>query len=231
MNPTLHESLYRGSEALTHFATTKVVLCGVGALGSHLADHLARQGFRSLKVIDRDRVEEHNVSTQLYGLNEVGGWKTEVLKNRIFRTTGIEIETINKEVIEKNAESFLKKADLVVDLFDNSISRSIVQNATRKLQVPCLHVGLFIDYAEVIWDEQYRVPEQTEQDVCEYPLARNIILLAISVASETLIRFVLEKIRPNWSITLRDFRIAGYDFDQPTKVGREGGEISDSSTL
>src|SRR5437763_13320220 len=77
-----HEEIYRGPDRLARLASVPLTLCGAGALGSLLADNLARQGFRQLKVIDRDRVEEHNVGTQLYGESDVGGWKVDVLRNR-----------------------------------------------------------------------------------------------------------------------------------------------------
>src|SRR5919206_615953 len=93
-----HEQLYRGADSLDKLAATRLTLCGAGALGSHLADNLMRQGFASLRVIDRDRVEEHNVSTQLYGESDVGGWKVEVLRQRLFRATGVEIEAHRKEL-------------------------------------------------------------------------------------------------------------------------------------
>ena len=78
-----HEALYRGAAALGKLAEVRVTLCGAGGLGSHLADNLARQGFQHLRVIDRDRVEEHNVSTQLYGTSDIGAWKVEVLRQRL----------------------------------------------------------------------------------------------------------------------------------------------------
>jgi molybdopterin/thiamine biosynthesis adenylyltransferase len=202
-----HEQLYRGAESLAKLAAARLTLCGAGALGSHLADNLARQGFGPLKVIDRDRVEEHNVSTQLYGESDVGAWKVEVLRNRLFRAAGVEIEAINKELSERTARGLLKGSGLVVDTFDNSASRRLVQTECRALQLPCLHVGLFADYAEVVWDEVYRVPGDVAGDVCDYPLARNLVLLAVAVASETLVRFVLDGTRPNWSATLGDFAI------------------------
>jgi molybdopterin/thiamine biosynthesis adenylyltransferase len=188
-------------------AAAGVTLCGAGALGSHLADNLVRQGFGPLRVIDRDRVEEHNVSTQLYGESEVGAWKVEVLRNRLFRAAGVEVEGVAKELTERNARSHLKGASLVVDTFDNSASRRLVQEQCRALKVPCLHVGLFADYGEVIWDEHYRVPNDVAGDVCDYPLARNLVLLAVTVASETLVRFILDSTRQNWSVTLADFAI------------------------
>ena len=168
----LHEELYRGgADVLAELRDVQVVLCGAGAVGSNLADNLARQGFAKLRVIDHDRIEEHNVGTQLYGESEVGVWKVEALRNRLFRATGVEIE------------------------------------AVRTLGVPCLHVGLFEDYCEVLWDEGYRVPRDVAGDVCEYPLARNGVLLAVAIASETLMAFCLEGRRAQWSATLKDFAV------------------------
>ena len=142
-----HEQLYRGPDSVARLAATGVTLCGAGALGSHLADNLVRQGFGPLRVIDRDRVEGHNVSTQLYGADEVGVWKVDVLRGRLFRAAGVEVEAVAKELTERNARSLLKGAGLVVDTFDNSASRRLVQEQSRALQLPCLHVGLFADYA------------------------------------------------------------------------------------
>jgi molybdopterin/thiamine biosynthesis adenylyltransferase len=202
-----HEQIYRGPDALARLAATRVALCGAGALGSHLADNLVRQGFGPLRVIDRDRVEEHNVGTQLYGESEVGAWKVEALRNRLFRAAGVEVDAVNKELTERNAHSLLKDAGVVIDALDNSASRRLVQEACRSLSLPCLHVGLFADYAEVIWDESYRVPEDMAGDVCDYPLARNLVLLAVAVASEALVRFVLDGERGHWSLTLRDLTV------------------------
>src|SRR5881227_2029453 len=100
-----------------------LTLCGAGALGSLLADNLARQGFRQLRVIDRDRVEEHNVGTQIYGASDIGAWKVEVLRQRLFRATGIEIEALRKELGERTARTLLQGGGLVIDAFDNSASR------------------------------------------------------------------------------------------------------------
>jgi hypothetical protein len=75
------------------------------------------------------------------------------------------------------------------------------------LQLPCLHVGLYADYGEVIWDEHYRVPQDVQGDVCDYPLARNLVLLVVALASEAVLRYVLDGLRQDWSATLRDFAI------------------------
>ncbi len=202
-----HESIYRGPERMAGLAALPLTLCGAGALGSLLADNLARQGVRPWKVIDRDRVEEHNTGTQLYGESDVGGWKVEVLRNRLFRAVGVEIDAVAKELTDRNARSLLKGSGLVLDTFDNSAARQLVQDHCRALQIPGLHAGLFADYAEVIWDEHYRVPRDVAGDICDYPLARNLVLLAVALASETVVRFLLDGVRADWSVTLRDFAV------------------------
>jgi molybdopterin/thiamine biosynthesis adenylyltransferase len=215
-----HEQIYRGAAAVARLGDIRVTLCGAGALGSHLAENLVRQGFRSLRVIDRDRVEEHNVGTQIYNEADAGAWKAEVLRHRLFRAAGVEIESIAKELSERNARALLKDSDLVIDTFDNSASRRLVHEQCEALRLQCLHAGLFADYAEVVWDEAYRVPEDGGYDVCDYPLARNLVLLAVAVASETILRFVLEGERQNWSTTLRDFAVRPLELPSLNTPGR-----------
>lgn len=203
----LHEEVYRGEDALAKLADPHITICGAGALGSNLTDNLARQGFQNLRVIDHDRVEEHNVNTQLYGVSDVGAKKADVLRNKLFRSVEIEIDAVAKTLDERNARKLLKGSSIVVDTFDNSDSRRLVQQQCRESQLECLHVGLYADYCEVIWDEHYRVPKDVAGDVCEYPLARNLVLMAVAIASESLVRFILDGARADRSATLADFAV------------------------
>ena len=211
MTNYLHETEYRTAEVLAQLAEKQIVLCGAGAVGSLLADNLVRQGFRKLRVIDRDRVEAHNINTQLYGLAEVGVRKAEIVRNTIFRNVEVEIEAVTQSLTAKNASKFLRGADVVIDAFDNSASRQLVQDHCRATGTACLHVGLFADYCEVIWDEHYKVPSDAAGDVCEYPLARNTVLFAVMIASEVLIRFAAEAERRDFSATLRDFAVREFE--------------------
>jgi molybdopterin/thiamine biosynthesis adenylyltransferase len=208
-----HEQLYRGEELVAKLGALRVVLCGAGAVGSNLADNLVRQGLSRLRAIDRDRVEEHNVSTQLYGEAEVGSFKVEALRNRLFRAAGVEIEPVRKELNAGNVKQLLKDCDLVIDAFDNSASRQLVQDHCRGggggAKIPCLHIGLHADYCEVVWDEQYRVPRDVAGDVCNYPLARNIVLLSVVLASEAVLGLAGggDASRAGWSATLSDLSV------------------------
>jgi len=204
-----HEVLYRGEEAFARLGRVRLVICGAGAVGSNLVINLARQGFRSFKVIDDDRVESHNIGTQTYGLTDVGAFKAEVLQAEVFRAVGVEIETERRRLTEKTVEKLLAGVDIVIDGFDNTASRLLVTESCRKTGTACLHIGLSADYAEVLWNEDYRVPQEGGggMDVCDYPLARNLSQFAVALASEALVRYVLTGQRQNYSFTLNDLRI------------------------
>ncbi|HEV7301681.1 MAG TPA: ThiF family adenylyltransferase [Tepidisphaeraceae bacterium] len=203
-----HEAIYRGPDALAKLAQARLVICGAGALGSNLAETLVRQGVARLRVIDHDRVEEHNIGTQTYGQSDIGQPKVDALRKHLFRATGVEVDAIRKELNAATTRALLKDCDIVVDCFDNTASRQAVQDHARQAKVATLHAGLFADYGEVIWDEQYRVPRNVAGDVCDYPLARNLVTLTVAIAAEAILRFVIAGERKNWSITLRDLSVS-----------------------
>jgi molybdopterin/thiamine biosynthesis adenylyltransferase len=208
MNPLAHEARYRGDDALRKLAEARLTLCGACAVGSTLAEGLARQGARRLRVVDRDRVEAANLATQIYASDDVGAFKVQALKERLFRAAQVEIDAVQKELTAANAAKLLKDSDVVVDGFDNSAARRAVTEACAAASIPCLHVGLNADFAEIRWNEGYPVPgDPPAGDVCDYPLARNLVVLACAVAAECVIRFVSAGVRENYSVTLKDLRI------------------------
>lgn len=202
-----HEEVFRGREAMDKIASSLLHICGAGALGSNLSINLVRSGFRKLTVIDKDRVEEHNVGTQVYSLDDVGGQKAEILRNLIFREVGEDIDSRAEELAERNISKLLRNAELVVDVFDNTKSRKLVSDYCKQHSINCLHAGVNESYGEIRWNENYRVPNDTGLDVCDYPLARNLILLVVAITSESLVNFLLTGKRQNYSITLADLQI------------------------
>lgn len=208
MNITFHESLYRTKTAMEKLRGHDIVICGAGALGANIAESLARAGVERLTVIDRDRVEEHNLSTQPFQTDDIGARKAEVLAHTLYRAVGQEVNSVCKELDRTNVHKLLKNATLVIDCFDNSVSRRIVTKHCLEKNVPCLHAGLADGFAEVIWNDHYRVPSPSQDDICDYPLARNLVTLTTAVACETVIKSLLGGTLENWSITLKDLQIA-----------------------
>lgn len=202
-----HETIYRGEAAMRTLASKRVVLCGAGAIGSNLAESLLRQGLGELRVIDMDRVEEHNLSTQIWIEEDIGALKVKALANRLYDAVGVEIDEVGKKLEQRNARKLLGGADLVIDGFDNHASRALVKQTCEAEGLPCLHAGLAADYAEVLWNEGYRVPQDAGPDICDYPLARNLVSLCVAVTAEVALRFLLDGSKESYSLTLGDLQI------------------------
>ena len=208
-----HEQALRGKDLIAKLAKFQITICGTGALGSYLSDTLVRQGVTHLRVIDKDRVEGHNVATQIFGDGDVGALKVAALKNRLYRDVGVEIETFDKELNAGTVSKFLKGSDLVIDTFDNNASRKLVSEFCREKKLQALHSGLYETYGEVVWDEEYTVPpDSVAGDVCDYPLARNLVTIVVAIAAEEVIDFCLsaKPRRKNWSLTLKDLAVRPY---------------------
>lgn len=202
-----HEQLYRTSEVMALLRDFPVTLCGAGALGANITESLTRSGFGKLKVIDRDRIEERNLSTQPYYRSDIGAFKAKILANSLYRALGVSADAQSKELTPANAAQLLSGASLVIDTFDNSVSRQAVKDYCESANLPCLHVGLAGDYGEVIWNEVYRVPSPLNDDVCDYPLARNLVMLTVAVACEVIITFVATGKQQSFTITLADLAV------------------------
>lgn len=212
MDLLIHEKMYRTEKLINKISESLIILCGVGAIGSNLCDNLVRQGFKKITVIDKDRIEPHNSGSQIWNENEKGSFKTAVMKMRAYYSTKVVLEAYAKELNKNNVKKYLRKSEIIIDSFDNSDSRKIVYQYCKDNKIECLHIGLYQDYAEVIWNDSYTVPKDTVAlDICEYPLARNIILLAVAVASETLIKFIGTGIKKNYTITLKDLKISEFN--------------------
>lgn len=210
-DPYLHENLYRGKDLAAKIATLPICICGVGALGSILCDTLARQGFKTLKVIDFDRVEVHNLNTQLYGMDDVGQLKVTALQQKIYRATKIQVQTESKKLENNNVAKLLKNYSLIIDCFDNFEARNLLTSYCASGKLDCLHGGMFEGYGEVVWNEVYKVPKNAVGlDVCSYPLARNLATFVVSIMAEELQNFVGTGKKRSHSITLGDFKIKGY---------------------
>jgi molybdopterin/thiamine biosynthesis adenylyltransferase len=160
-----------------------------------------------------DRVETHNISTQTFEEVDVGATKVAAIQDRVFRTVGVEIEAVYKELTKSNIKKHFRDTDLVVDGFDNSKSRQLVYDYCKENAIPCFHAGLHTDYGEAVWNSVYRVPQDADgEDVCDYPLARNLITLTVGIASEEILDYCLADAprHQSWCITLKDLRIGQY---------------------
>jgi molybdopterin/thiamine biosynthesis adenylyltransferase len=139
-----------GQEGQARLATKTAAVVGCGALGSHIASHLARAGVGRLVLADRDFVEFHNLPRQaLYTEADAaeGVPKAVAAARRLRQITSlVEIE---EHVIDVNAdtvESLIAGADLVLDGADNFEVRYLVNEACVKHGIPWIYGGVLGTY-------------------------------------------------------------------------------------
>lgn len=164
-----------------------VVVCGAGALGANLVEHLARSGLPCrLVVIDHDRVERANLGTQPYRVAQVGMAKAvalaDVVEEGCERVIEARVETIDAGC----APRLLSGATLVVDCLDNAPSRLAVAAAARTLGIACLHAGLGADgFVDVRGNDGYRIEEPPGgAGPCHAAASRAQVLLAVILAAD-----------------------------------------------
>lgn len=122
---------------MAKLAEAKVIVFGVGGVGSWCAESLVRTGLRYLTIVDSDAVEESNLNRQLMATSStVGLPKVAALKARLVDINPeAVIEAIEKRYNAETAAEFdLSKYDFVIDAIDSVDSKALL--ITEALKVP-----------------------------------------------------------------------------------------------
>ena len=126
--PTLEQQIFHrsrllmGDAPLQRLHDIRVILFGVGGVGSWCAESLVRSGVKHLTIVDSDRVNISNVNRQLMATTQtVGLVKVEVLKERLLSINPeAEITAIQDIYNAENSESFrLNEYDVIIDAIDS----------------------------------------------------------------------------------------------------------------
>ena len=150
--------------------TKKVVICGVGALGSTCVQFL-RNVDAELRLVDFDRVESKNLAAQWFVKQSLGKNKAEALRLQLANFYGAKAEAMGVRLVANNAPQLLADCALAVDCFDNADSRLTLSEAARAAGVPLLHGALSADgtFGLVRWDERFTADREDAegQATCE----------------------------------------------------------------
>ena len=114
--------LLLGEEAMKRIAQKRVILFGVGGVGSWCAESLVRSGIRQLTIVDSDRVCITNINRQLIATTKtLGQVKVEALKERLLSiSSSAEITALQKIFSQETAAEFeLDSYDYIIDAIDS----------------------------------------------------------------------------------------------------------------
>lgn len=122
-------SLLLGEESVLKLKKSKVVVLGVGGVGSFSTEALARAGIGNITIVDKDTVDITNINRQIHAnVNSVGKVKVEIMKKRILdinpKCNVVDYKTF---IEEKNIEDIIDKdTDYVIDAIDTVSSKIAV---------------------------------------------------------------------------------------------------------
>ena len=141
-NPSFHRlTLLTGPEAAAVLSQTRVLVFGLGGVGSWCAEALVRSGIGSISLVDFDKVEMSNINRQVEATRgTLGQWKTEALAARLKE---INPDSAVRPVsaffsysdmgLKRTAERFgLPEADYIIDAIDSLDSKlDLIESAAR----------------------------------------------------------------------------------------------------
>ena len=114
--------------------SSKVLIVGVGGLGSPAAEFLVRSGIGKVGIIDYDKVSLSNLHRQsLYETSHVGKSKVQVIKKTLDRINpNTKVQTYNLKLNNNNFKKIIKKYDYIVDGSDNFKTKFLLNDFCLK---------------------------------------------------------------------------------------------------
>jgi len=134
-----------GPEGQRRISAAAVVVVGCGALGTNIANNLARSGVGRLRIIDRDVVELDNLQRQVLfhegHVRERTPKAIAAVEQLREVNSSVTLEAEVCEVASGNVEALLSGFDLVMDGTDNVQTRSLINAACLKSGTPWIVGG------------------------------------------------------------------------------------------
>ena len=110
-----------GKTSINILTKSKVIVFGIGGVGSFTVESLCRCGIGEISLVDFDTIDITNINRQIHAMsNNIGKYKVDEMKKRIeLINPDIKVNTFKKKLDKNNVENFnLKYYDYVVDAID-----------------------------------------------------------------------------------------------------------------
>ena len=133
-----------GEAGQARLAAGRVLVAGVGGLGSPAAIYLAAAGIGTLGLVDGDRVETANLNRQIaHATSDTGRMKVESARDRIHEINpNTEVVTHPVRLDSGNVRDVLREYDFVLECTDSAGAKFLVAEACHALIKPHTHAGI-----------------------------------------------------------------------------------------
>lgn len=155
-----------GTDGLEKLKNATVMVLGVGGVGSHCIEALARSGVGCLILVDNDRVSETNINRQSIAYQStIGEYKTKLMKDRIWDINPVaDVITYEKFILPENLEEvFYRKVDYMIDAIDTVTAKLALAEYAKAHDIPiisCMGTG------NKLHPELFEITDISKTSVC-----------------------------------------------------------------
>ncbi len=134
-----------GRKGQERLKKSSVLVIGAGALGAPVILYLAAAGVGRIRIVDPDRVSDHNLQRQvLFRTDDVGAPKAERAQKAVEDLNPwIRAEAVEEPLSSQNALEHLNGMDLLIDGSDNFPTRYLANDASVLAGIPNVHASVF----------------------------------------------------------------------------------------
>lgn len=133
-----------GERALERFVGSRVVVVGIGGVGSWTVEALARSGVGKIRMVDLDEICLSNVNRQLHAMDgQIGRQKTAAMAERVRAINpDCEVEVIESFFTERTVETVLGGViDGVIDAIDSLRHKALLLTECKRRGLPIVTCG------------------------------------------------------------------------------------------
>jgi tRNA threonylcarbamoyladenosine dehydratase len=130
-----------GQDKLNHLIKKRVVVIGVGGVGSYAVEALVRSGINDITIVDFDKVEITNLNRQLIALKStIGMAKVDVLEKRILDiNSNCKVTKLNIFLDKDNINLIIKnKPDYIIDCCDTVTTKLLIVELAQDNNIPVI---------------------------------------------------------------------------------------------
>jgi molybdopterin/thiamine biosynthesis adenylyltransferase len=133
-----------GEEGQQKLRKAKVLIVGLGGLGSISSYYLAAAGVGFLRIVDRDGVELGNLNRQLlHSTDDLGRPKVESASEKLLRLNpSCHVQTAIVNVVDESAMGLASGCHLIIDATDNVKTRHVLNRVSLKKRIPFIYGGI-----------------------------------------------------------------------------------------
>lgn len=190
---------YNDSKFNDYLNNLNILIVGCGGVGSVIGELLARGGFKNINIIDMDVVDKTNLQRQLFVQEDIGKFKADCLKEKLYSINpNINVENYCENFNKSNYKNITKNTNLIIDATDNVETRKLINKISKEKNIPWVYNGalkaecmscLFTKYE--LFDKVFR--NFKTQDGCEVGVLASTTFTGGSLCYNLILQYLIEE--------------------------------------